>query len=41
MDLNLISIIIDIILTIVTGVMAYATFNMANSTKKSVDEKWS
>lgn len=38
MDLNILSIIIDVILTIVTGVMAYATFNMANSTKKSVDE---
>lgn len=38
MDLNILSIIIDIILTIVTGVMAYATFNMANSTKKSVNE---
>ena len=38
MDYNLISIIIDIILTIVTGVMAYATFKMANSTKKSVEE---
>ena len=38
MDLNILSIIIDIILTIVTGIMAYATFNMANSTKKSVNE---
>ena len=38
MDLNILSIIIDIILTMVTGVMAYETFNMANSTKKSVDE---
>lgn len=38
MDLNMLSIMIDIILTIVTTAMAYATFNMANSTKKSVDE---
>lgn len=38
MDLNILSIIIDVILTIVTGIMAYATFNMANSTKRSVDE---
>ena len=34
----MLSIIIDMILTIVTAAMAYATFNMANSTKKSVDE---
>lgn len=34
----IISIISDIILTIVTGIMAYATYNMANSTKQSVNE---
>lgn len=38
MDLNFISIILDIILTIVTGFMAFATYKMAQSTKESVEE---
>lgn len=38
MDLNIISIIIDIILTIVTGFMAVATYKMAQSTNESVEE---
>ena len=38
MDLNFISIIIDIILTIVTGFMAFATYKMAHSTNESVEE---
>lgn len=38
MDLNILSIIIDIILTIVTGFMAIATYKMALSTNESVKE---
>ena len=38
MDLNIISIIIDIILTIVIGFMAVATYKMAQSTTESVEE---
>ena len=38
MDLNIISVIIDIILTIVTGFMAVATYKMAHSTNESVEE---
>lgn len=38
MDLNFISIILDIILTIVTGFMAVATYTMAQSTNESVEE---
>ena len=37
MDLNIISVIIDIILTIVTGFMAVATYKMAHSTNESVE----
>ena len=38
MDLNFASIIIDIILTIVTGFMAIATYKMVQSTNESVEE---
>ena len=37
MDLNFASIIIDIILTIVTGFMAIATYKMVQSTNESVE----
>ena len=38
MDPNIISIFSNILLTIVTGIMAYATYKMANSTRESVNE---
>ncbi|SFL23381.1 hypothetical protein SAMN02910297_00297 [Methanobrevibacter olleyae] len=38
MDIECLSLIVNIILTIVTGVMAIATYKMACSTRKSVDE---
>ncbi len=38
MDLDIISIFINIILTIVTGFMAFATYKMAQSTNESVKE---
>lgn len=34
----MISILSNILLTIVTGIMAYATYKMANSTRESVNE---
>lgn len=38
MDTTMISILSNILLTIVTGIMAYATYKMANSTRESVNE---
>ena len=38
MDLNFISIIIDIFSTIFTAIMVYVTYKMASSTKESVKE---
>ena len=38
MDPNIISIFSNILLTIVTGIMAYATYKLANSTRESVNE---
>lgn len=38
MSLEEISLVVDIILTIATGIMAYATYKMVKSTNESVDE---